>query len=175
MRFDAASLNWMRRLVRETGAWYYIGFPDGERAPDGRFPFSGLICFESVFGPLARDSVRRGSRCLVVITNDGWFGRTAGPRQHAWLARLRAVECGVPVVRCANNGISFICDQDGRILDWLDLGQRGAVSAAVLPGTARTGWVRWGAWPVAAFVAAWLAVALFGPWPRRDAGASKGT
>ncbi len=235
LRFDATSLGWMRRLVRESGAWYYLGFPDGERAPDGRmrlynssglfrpsgvivdryakhhllpigeampfqrylpflgklnvgqaewdpgdppqpmvvtladgkFPFSGLICFESVFGALARDSVRRGSRCLVVITNDGWFGQTAGPRQHAWLARLRAVECGVPVVRCANNGISFICDQDGRLLGWLDLAERGFVQAPVTAGSASTGWVRWGAWPVTMFACAWLALALFGPWPRR--------
>lgn len=238
LRFDAPSLSWMRRVVRETGAWYYLGFPDGERAPDGRmrlynssglfrpngiivdryakhhllpigeampfqrylpflgklnvgqaewdpgdapqamvvslpdgrFPFSGLICFESVFGSLARDSVRRGSRCLVVITNDGWFGQTAGPRQHAWLARLRAVECGVPVVRCANNGISFICDKDGRLLGWRDLAERGVVAAPVSAGDARTGYVRWGAWPVTAFACGWLALALFGPWPRRLAG-----
>lgn len=134
---------------------------------DGKFPFSGMICFESVFGGLARDSVRRGSRCLVIITNDGWFGRTAGPRQHAWLARLRAVECGVPVIRCANNGISFICDRDGRVLDWLDLGQRGLVSASVPPGDARTGYVRWGAAPVTWFLTLWLVVAAVGPWPRR--------
>lgn len=134
----------------------------------GHFPFSGLICFESVFGRLARDSVRRGSRCLAVITNDGWFGRTAGPRQHAWLARLRAVECGVPVVRCANNGISFVCDADGRLLSWLDLGVRGVVAADVTPGEARTGYVRWGSVPVALLLAVWLPVACLGPWRRRD-------
>ena len=137
---------------------------------DGKFPFSGMICFESVFGGLARDSVRRGSRCLVIITNDGWFGRTAGPRQHAWLARLRAVECGVPVIRCANNGISFIADRDGRVLDWLDLGQRGLVSASVPPGDARTGYVRWGAAPVTWFLALWLLLVGLGPWPRRRPG-----
>lgn len=134
---------------------------------DGHFPFSGLVCFESVFGSLARDSVRRGSRCLAVITNDGWFGRTAGPRQHAWLARLRAVECGVPVIRCANNGISFICDAEGRLLGWLELGRRGIVAAAVAPGDARTLYVRWGAAPVALLLAGWLPLACLGPWRRR--------
>lgn len=137
------------------------------KLPQGHFPFSGLICFESVFGTLARGSVIRGSRCLAVITNDGWFGQTAGPRQHAWLARLRAVECGVPVIRCANNGISFICDADGRLLSWLDLGLRGTVTAEIAPGHARTGYVRWGAAPVALLLAAWLPVACLGPWRRR--------
>lgn len=116
--------------------------------PDGDFPFSGLICFESIFSRLARQSVLAGSRCLAVITNDGWFGETAGPRQHTALARLRAVECAVPVVRCANNGISFICDQTGRIQDELGLGQRGYILAEVMPGTGRTCYVRYGAWPL---------------------------
>lgn len=130
---------------------------------DGSFRFSSMICFESVFGHLARDAVRRGSECLVVITNDGWFGKSAGPRQHAWLARLRAVECGVPVIRCANNGISFIADSNGRVLDSLDLGRRGIARAEIRPGSGRTLYVRFGAWPLFGWLCAWLLVALLSP------------
>ena len=53
-------------------------------------PHSVLICYESLFSPLARDQVLRGARYLVIITNDSWYGRTSGPAQHAALARLRA-------------------------------------------------------------------------------------
>jgi apolipoprotein N-acyltransferase len=126
----------------------------------GEFRFSGLICFESIFSHLARASVRRGSQCLVVITNDGWFGKSAGPRQHTWLARMRAVECGVPVIRCANNGISFICDADGSILDQLGLGKRGVVRAAVTPGEGRTMFIAWGAWPLFWFLVVWSVLAV---------------
>ncbi|MBE0565382.1 MAG: apolipoprotein N-acyltransferase, partial [Krumholzibacteria bacterium] len=126
----------------------------------GAFPFSGMICFESVFGHLARDAVRRGSRCLMVITNDGWFGESAGPRQHAAMARLRAVECGVPVVRSANNGISLVGDDRGRVLGELGLGRRGTVQAAVAPGRADTLYVRWGSWPLAALAVLWSAFVL---------------
>jgi apolipoprotein N-acyltransferase len=118
----------------------------------GAFFFSGMICFESAFAELARQAVRQGSQCLVVITNDGWFGQTAGPRQHAALARLRAVECGVPVIRCANNGISFICDERGNLLALLELGRRGMVLAEITPGGGQTCFVRWGAWPLAAWL-----------------------
>lgn len=124
------------------------------------FRFSAMICFESIFSDLARGPVRDGSGCLVVITNDGWFGRTAGPRQHAWMARLRAVECGVPVIRCANNGISFIADAEGRILDWLELGRRGMVAARIIPGDGGTLYVMVGAWPLLGFVAAWVLLAV---------------
>ena len=121
----------------------------------GSFRFSGLICFESIFSHLARHSVRQGSQCLVVITNDGWFGESAGPRQHTLLARLRAVECGVPVIRCANNGISFICTAEGRILDRLDLGRRGVVRAGIKPGDGRTMYIAYGAWPLFGLLVLW--------------------
>jgi apolipoprotein N-acyltransferase len=135
----------------------------------GKFRFSGLVCFESIFSHLARHSVRLGSQCLVVITNDGWFGKSAGPRQHTWMARMRAVECGVPVIRCANNGISFICDADGRYLSWLDLGRRGVAHANLRPGDGRTMYVAFGAWPLFGFLVIWsLAVLVLRR--RNDAG-----
>jgi apolipoprotein N-acyltransferase len=129
----------------------------------GEFRFSGLICFESVFSWLARESVLAGSRCLVVITNDGWFGESAGPRQHAALARLRAAECRVPVVRSANNGISFICDDRGRLVEELGLGRRGYVMADVVPGTGRTLFVRHGSTPLFGLLLAWTLLVLFAP------------
>ena len=113
----------------------------------GPFPFSGLICFESILGRLARESVRQGSGCLIVLTNDGWFGKTAGPVQHAALARMRSAECGVPLIRCANNGISLVTDERGRVLDSLPLGRAGLVAADLKPGTGGTLFVRLGNTP----------------------------
>jgi apolipoprotein N-acyltransferase len=132
--------------------------------PGGEFPFSGLICFESVFSWLARESVLAGSRCLVVITNDGWFGESAGPRQHAALARLRAAECSVPVIRSANNGISFISDDTGRLVAELGLGRRGFILADVLPGSGRTLFVRHGSAPLFWLLLVWTLLVLIAPW-----------
>jgi apolipoprotein N-acyltransferase len=136
--------------------------------PEGAFPFSGLICFESILAPLARQSVRQGSRCLMIITNDGWFGRSAGPLQHAAMARVRAAECAVPVVRSANNGISLVCDDRGRLQGSLGLGRRGVVTAAVTAGRADTLYLRAGAWPLAVAMLLWTVfVVRRGAGPRR--------
>ncbi len=77
---------------------------------------SGLICFEAIFPDLARQFCTRGANLLVVVTNDGWFGTLPGAHQHAELAVMRTVENGVPMVRSANNGISFIVDPYGRVV-----------------------------------------------------------
>jgi apolipoprotein N-acyltransferase len=78
--------------------------------------FSCLICFESIFPEISRRFVIDGARMLVNITNDGWFGKISGPQQHNDMAILRAVENGVPLVRCSNTGISMVVDHHGHIL-----------------------------------------------------------
>ncbi|MFH1568596.1 MAG: apolipoprotein N-acyltransferase [Gemmatimonadota bacterium] len=80
----------------------------------GRGRFAVLICFESVFPDLVRRSVAPGADFLVNITNDSWFGDTAGPYQHAQLAVLRAVENRVAIARCATSGVSLFIDPLGR-------------------------------------------------------------
>jgi len=74
-----------------------------------------LICFEGIFPELSRAYVRAGSRLLVNITNDAWFGRSSAPYQHLSMTVFRAVENRVPLVRAANTGITAIIDSRGHI------------------------------------------------------------
>jgi apolipoprotein N-acyltransferase len=109
------------------------------RAPQA----SPLICYEIIFP----DSIMApGERTgwLLNITNDAWFGTSAGPYQHFQQARIRAVEQGLPLVRAANTGISAIVDPYGRMVAELGLGERGVVDGLLPRALPPTVFVRHG-------------------------------
>ncbi|HEY9078688.1 apolipoprotein N-acyltransferase [Magnetovibrio sp.] len=89
-------------------------------------PVSPLICYEIIFPHQVTDSADR-PRWLLNLTNDAWYGKTAGPHQHFVSARMRAVEEGLPTVRVAFTGISGIIDGYGRVVKELSLGEKGFV------------------------------------------------
>jgi apolipoprotein N-acyltransferase len=72
-----------------------------------------LICFEDTFPHVAREYVTRTTDFLVNVTNNGWFGESAAQWQHAATAVFRAVENRIPLVRCANNGLTCWVDARG--------------------------------------------------------------
>ena len=116
-------------------------------------PFSGLICYEAIFPRAATAGAARPG-WLVNVTNDAWFGRSSGPYQHLAMARLRAIEEGLPLVRAANTGISAIIDSNGRIVAELPLGRTGTLQAPLpaaqpLPPPVRA----WGGWITLALLA----------------------
>ncbi len=78
--------------------------------------FGVLICFEDVFPGLSRRLAREGADFLVNMTNDAWFGKTSSPYQHLSASVFRAVENRLPVVRCANTGVSGFVSPAGKII-----------------------------------------------------------
>lgn len=80
-----------------------------------RIKTAALICFEDTFPHLAREYVDDDTDFLVNLTNNGWFGNSAAQWQHAASAAFRAVENGVPLLRCCNNGLTCWIDSRGRV------------------------------------------------------------
>ena len=69
---------------------------------------------------------------LLSVTNDAWFGTSTAPYQHLAMARMRAVEQGLPMVRVANTGISAVYDAYGREIGHIPLNEE-AYLDTVLP------------------------------------------
>jgi apolipoprotein N-acyltransferase len=93
-------------------------------------PFAPLICYEVIFPGAIVDEQDRPA-WILNVTNDAWYGRTSGPYQHFAIARTRAVEEGLPLVRVANNGVSGIIDQVGRVVARIDLNTVGYADLAL--------------------------------------------
>lgn len=100
-------------------------------------PFSPLICYEVIFPGAVTDKTGR-AQLLINITNDAWYGRSAGPHQHLAIARMRAIEEGLPLLRAANTGISAQIDAYGRIVGALPLDTEGVLDAPLPRPAPRT-------------------------------------
>ncbi|WP_342068666.1 apolipoprotein N-acyltransferase [Yoonia algicola] len=147
-------------LARNLG----VGFTPGATPGPVQLPGIGaavpLICYEGIFA----EEITYGNtrpRLLLLITNDAWFGKAAGPHQHLAQARLRAIEQGLPMVRVANTGISAMIDPKGRITAALPLGVEGAIDAPLPAALAATPYSRWGDLPVILVVVLFIFAAYF--------------
>ena len=118
--------------------WRFPGLP----------PVQPLVCYEVIFP----HEIEPEAQWLLNVTNDAWFGRSSGPHQHLAMARFRAVENGVPVMRSANTGISAVIDPFGRELQRLPLGEAGALDSGLPQAVAAPPYRRWGDAPLMALL-----------------------
>lgn len=107
------------------------------------------ICYESVFPEIARSMVRSGAQVLVNISNDAWFGRTAGAEQHFQMGRVRAIETRRFIVRAGNDGITAVIDSMGQVVDRFPRGAQEAFVGRYATSDVTTAYVRFGDWVVA--------------------------
>ena len=85
--------------------------------------FLPLICYEALFSNEILGLVKE-ARWIINITNDAWFGNGSGPKQHLNIARMRALENNIPLIRVSNNGISAKIAKNGKIEKYIALNKK---------------------------------------------------
>ena len=92
-----------------------------------------LICYEILFTNEIVKRLSKNTNLLINITNDAWFGKTIGPYQHLALAKIKAVEFGLPLARVANTGISAYVSPYGEIIGRIPLDIKGVKTFDLIP------------------------------------------
>jgi len=129
------------------GAW---AAPFPLATPSGDTSFGVMICYESIFSPLARHYRKTGADFLVNITNDAWFGRDAwwsrssALWQHPAHLVMRSIETRMGAARSGNTGVSELVDPLGRVSHATALFVPAAFTGEVLTTDGTTVYVRFG-------------------------------
>ncbi len=88
--------------------------------------FIPSICYEIIFPRYLQKAAKTG--LILNVTNDGWYGDSAGPQQHLVQARFRAIEQSAHIIRAANTGVSALIDPRGRIIEKIAYGNPGTIT-----------------------------------------------
>ena len=87
-----------------------------------------VICFESIYPALCRQSTLDGAEVIMELSNDSWLKDSPAMQQHLSHAVFRSVENSRYVVRSANSGISAVIDSRGNIKSQLDIDYQGTLN-----------------------------------------------
>lgn len=103
-----------------------------------------IICFESIYPKLTRQSVLDGAELLIEVTNDSWLETSPAMTQHLAHGVFRSIESGRYLVRSANSGISAVIDSHGKIINKLDVNEQGVITDTVYFSDSQTFYTKTG-------------------------------
>ena len=152
------------------GAGFKRGQSESIFRVSGKLEIAPYICYEIIFPSFVRRRLQESTNLLVNITNDGWFGRSSGPYQHAAMAQMRSIENGITLARAANSGISMHVDPYGRILSRTRLYTRDIVVDDIPTYRIMTYYTRYGDWFVALCAALVMAGIITAVTPKKRLG-----
>ncbi len=160
----------LQEVLRGLIAFFDLPMSDFARGPADQqllqakgLQVAPFICYEVVYPEFAA-SLAAHSDLLLTISNDTWFGTSAGPLQHLQMAQMRALEAGRWMIRATNNGVTALIDPQGRISTQIPQFQQAVLYGEVQAMQGLTPYLIWRAWPLAGLCLAVLGWAI---WARR--------
>lgn len=105
------------------------------------------ICYEVAYPDTTRLNAKN-AEVLLTISNDAWFGTTAGPWQHLQMVQMRSLETGRYFIRATNTGVTAIINHKGQIESQAPQFKRTILRGEVPMVVGVTPFVRFGSYPI---------------------------
>ena len=116
------------------------------------YPVAVYICYEAVYPDFAA-RLARGSAFLLTVSNDSWFGHSAGPWQHFQMVRMRALETGRYLINDTNDSSTSLISPEGKVLKQIPAFHAGVLKGHIQPMKGETPFMRYTSTPVFIFCA----------------------
>lgn len=126
------------------------------------------ICYEVAYPETTRKNAL-GTDFLLTVSNDAWFGTSAGPRQHLQMVQMRSIETGRWFIRATNTGVTAIIDHHGKIVAQAPQFERTVLRGEVQARTGKTPFMFWGQIPILTAVSILLLLSYLGQRAQRRA------
>lgn len=157
--FEGA-LNWALPDLLSGSLSFRAGKPNQAPLQVKGHPVGVAICYEVAYPDTTRKNAI-GTDFLVTVSNDAWFGTSAGPLQHLQMVQMRSIETGRWFLRATNTGVTAIIDDKGHIIKRAPRFERTVLRGEVQAREGATPFMRWGSYPVLALmsillIASWL-------------------
>lgn len=129
------------------------------------------VCYEVAYPDTTRKNAI-GTDFLLTISNDAWFGTSAGPLQHLQMVQMRALENGRWFMRATNTGVTAIIDHQGHIVKRLPQFERTVLRGNIQARVGNTPFMSMGHYPILIIIALLLLLSYLGK--RASTRANKG-
>ncbi len=179
-RYDKSRLvpfgeaNTLAALTRPFGldtlSQYGIGFDPGGGAQAiqlGTLPaFAPLICYEVIY-PEYASNASNDAGWILNVSNDSWYGHSAGPAQLLNQAGFRSIEQGLPLVRSATAGMSGLIDPYGRVVHIANVEESQVLDLVLLASVDKPFYAKIGHIPSLIICLIFIGLAHLLPWAAR--------
>ena len=125
------------------------------------YNLGSAICYEVAYPDTTRKNAI-GTDFLLTISNDAWFGTSAGPLQHLQMVQMRALENGRWFMRATNTGVTAIIDHKGRIVKRAPQFERTVLRGELQARVGNTPFMTWGNAPILIIITLLLILSYLG-------------
>ncbi|SNT70849.1 apolipoprotein N-acyltransferase [Psychrobacter sp. LV10R520-6] len=119
------------------------------------------VCYEVAYPDTTRKNAI-DTDFLLTISNDAWFGTSAGPLQHLQMVQMRALENGRWFMRATNTGVTAIIDHKGRIVKRAPQFERTVLRGNIQARVGNTPFMLMGSYPILFIIALLLLLSYLG-------------